>query len=112
MMQPAMSFSKGRKFALLLALTVPASIAAQVMPEPDATEVAKTPLRDLNIDGRDIPEALKVAVENPYETRRLKTWTVKGWSSSSSITCRACSKRCTLIPGSSGFASVQGTVKF
>lgn len=73
MMQPAMSFSKGRKFALLLALTVPASIAAQVMPEPDATEVAKTPLRDLNIDGRDIPEALKVAVENPYETRRLKT---------------------------------------
>jgi hypothetical protein len=46
---------------------------AQVVPEPDAAEVAKTPLRDLNIDGRDIPEALKVAVENTYETARLKT---------------------------------------
>ena len=62
----------------LAALTCFAGLAggtahAQSMPEPDATEVAKTPLRDLNIDGRDIPEALKVAVENPYETARLKT---------------------------------------
>jgi hypothetical protein len=45
--------------------------AAQVMPEPDAEEVAKTPLRDLNIDARDIPEPLKVAVRAPYETARL-----------------------------------------
>lgn len=77
MMQPAMCSSRARKLALLLALvpfvTGPAPLLAQVMPEPDATEVAKTPLRDLGIDGRDIPEALKVAVENPYETRRLKT---------------------------------------
>jgi hypothetical protein len=43
-----------------------APLAAQVMPEPDATEVAKTPLRDLNIDGRDIPEVLQIAVRDPY----------------------------------------------
>jgi hypothetical protein len=72
-----MSFSKGHKLALMLALapilTVPAPLLAQAMPEPDISEVAKTPLRDLNIDGRDIPEALKVAVANPYDTARLKT---------------------------------------
>lgn len=76
-MQPVMSFSKGHKLALMLALApiviVPAPLLAQAMPEPDVTEVAKTPLRDLNIDGRDIPEALKVAVANPYDTARLKT---------------------------------------
>jgi hypothetical protein len=43
-----------------------APAAAQVMPEPDATEVAKTPLRDLNIDAKDIPEVLQVAVRDPY----------------------------------------------
>jgi hypothetical protein len=73
MMQPAKSFSKGRKFALMLALAAPAPLLAQAMPEPDVTEVAKTPLRDLNIDGRDIPPALKIAVANPYEITRLKT---------------------------------------
>jgi hypothetical protein len=48
-----------------------APLAAQVMPEPDATEVAKTPLRDLNIDGRDIPEVLVVAERDPYATAGL-----------------------------------------
>ncbi|WP_245804490.1 hypothetical protein [Erythrobacter tepidarius] len=43
------------------------------MPEPDAAEVAKTPLRDLNLDARDIPELLKQAMENPYATARLKS---------------------------------------
>lgn len=43
-----------------------APLAAQVMPEPDATEVAKTPLRDLNIDARDIPEVLQTAARDPY----------------------------------------------
>ena len=41
---------------------------AQSMPEPDMREVAKTPLRDLNIDARDIPEALQTAVRDPYAT--------------------------------------------
>jgi hypothetical protein len=48
-----------------------APLAAQVMPEPDAKEVAKTPLRDLNIDARDIPEVLKAAVRDPYATADL-----------------------------------------
>ncbi|KPF65330.1 hypothetical protein [Porphyrobacter sp. AAP60] len=46
--------------------------AAQVMAEPDATEVAKTPLRDLNIDGRDIPEVLQRAALAPYSTTGMK----------------------------------------
>lgn len=57
--------------AALAALTCLAGLAvgtahAQAMPEPDAKEVAKTPLRDLNIDARDIPEILQAAVRNPY----------------------------------------------
>ncbi len=77
MIQPARSFLRvaDRPLAAIavLALLAPLPAAAQVMPEPDVEEVAKTPLRDLNIDPRDIPEALKVAVEDPYETARLKT---------------------------------------
>jgi len=45
-----------------------APLSAQVMPEPDAKEVAKTPLRDLNIDARDIPEVLQAAARDPYRT--------------------------------------------
>lgn len=73
MTQPARSFSKGASLLLAAALIAPPPASAQVVPEPDAVEVAKTPLRDLNIDARDIPEALKVAVKNPYATARLKT---------------------------------------
>jgi hypothetical protein len=36
------------------------------MPEPDVEEVAKTPLRDLNVAARDIPEVLRAAVRDPY----------------------------------------------
>jgi len=54
--------------ALTLTLALAAPAAAQVMPEPDAKEVAKTPLRDLNIDARDIPEVLKTAARDPYAT--------------------------------------------
>jgi len=54
-----------------LALFAAAPLDAQVIPDPDATEVAKTPLRDLNIDGRDIPEPLRIAVQDPYEIARM-----------------------------------------
>jgi hypothetical protein len=64
---------KGPRFLLAAVLLAPLPAAAQVMPEPDVKEVAKTPLRDLNIDAQDIPEPLRIAVENPYETARLKT---------------------------------------
>ena len=54
--------------ALVLGWGAAVPLAAQVMPEPDAKEVAKTPLRDLNIDSQDIPEVLKRAVRDPYAT--------------------------------------------
>ena len=76
MTQPVRSFSnrvKPRRPLLVLAamlgagtLAAPLAVAAQVMPEPDAVEVAKTPLRDLNIDGRDIPAVLLKAASDPY----------------------------------------------
>lgn len=61
--------------AAMLALSCAAgtTATAQVMPEPDATEVAKTPLRDLNIDARDIPEVLQIAVRDPYATQGMET---------------------------------------
>ena len=67
-----------RRFLVALgALALPLALAgapaaAQVMPEPDVEEVAKTPLRDLNIDARDIPEVLRNAAADPYATEGLK----------------------------------------
>ena len=62
-------------YAGILALTCTAGtvVHAQAMPEPDVTEVAKTPLRDLNIDARDIPEALQIAARDPYATQGMET---------------------------------------
>jgi len=57
--------------AALAGCGLAAPVAAQVMPEPDAGEVVKTPLRDLNIDPRDIPEVLKAAARDPYATAGL-----------------------------------------
>lgn len=57
--------------AALVASGLAAPSAAQVMPEPDAAEVAKTPLRDLNLDARDIPEVLRSAARDPYATTGL-----------------------------------------
>jgi hypothetical protein len=57
--------------AVLAAMPLPA--AAQVMPEPGVEDVVKTPLRDLNIDRREIPPVLLAAMQNPYETAGLKT---------------------------------------
>ena len=56
---------------LVVAGLLASPAAAQVMAEPDATEVAKTPLRDLNIDGRDIPEVLQRAALAPYSTKGM-----------------------------------------
>ena len=71
MTQPVRSSSKAPRALAALALLAALPAAAQVVPEPDVAEVAKTPLRDLNIDGRDIPEVLQVAAANPYETAHL-----------------------------------------
>lgn len=71
---PVMCFLKqGRRFTLLAGialLTAPA--AAQVVPEADTTEIAKTPLRDFNIASREIPEVLLKASRDPYATAGLK----------------------------------------
>jgi len=58
---------------IALACTIAAPAHAQVMPEPDVTEVAKTPLRDFNIDAKDIPEVLQSAVLDPYATQGMET---------------------------------------
>lgn len=77
MILPVMSSSmRGKRLALLAGLaliTAPAAapLGAQVMPEPDAAEVARTPLRDLNIATRDIPEVLTVASRDPYAQQGL-----------------------------------------
>lgn len=76
MMQPVTSFWKAPNTALALtlvpfALAAPAPLGAQAIPEPDVAEVAKTPLRDLNIDPPDIPEVLQRAAEAPYDMAQI-----------------------------------------
>lgn len=56
--------------AVLLAVSAP-SFAQVVDPEPDAEDVARTPLSDLNIDKREIPEVLLRAVADPYASEGL-----------------------------------------
>ncbi len=70
---PAMCSSmRVKPFALMVGIALMATPAsAQVVPEPDTTEVAKTPLRDFNIASRDIPQVLRVAERNPYATAGL-----------------------------------------
>jgi hypothetical protein len=58
--------------AVLLSAPLPPA-AAQAIPEPDVEDVLKTPLRNLNIDRRDIPPVLLEAMQNPYEAAGLKT---------------------------------------
>lgn len=75
MKPPAMSISTSVKAgvcAAALALGMPA--AAQVIEdEPDAMDVAKTPLEDFNIDTDPIPEVLLKAAEDPYASAGLST---------------------------------------
>ncbi len=73
MTMPAMcSLKQGKRFALLAGIALmTAPAAAQVVPEPDTAEVAKTPLRDFNIDAHDIPKVLRIAERDPYTTAGL-----------------------------------------
>jgi len=64
--------TKALTFGAALALASP--VIAQVQEdEPDVEEVARTPLNDLNIDSKDIPEPLLVAAENPYASDGLNS---------------------------------------
>ena len=59
---------------LALALMAPAPVLARVMEEePDAEDVARTPLEDFNIDSDEIPEILQTAVRDPYADQGLAT---------------------------------------
>lgn len=57
--------------AALCLLTPAAALAQQMNEEPDAGEVARTPLRDLNISSREIPEVLQIAARDPYASDGL-----------------------------------------
>jgi len=57
----------------IIGLGAAAPLSAQALPEPDAVEVAKTPLRDLNVASREIPEVLQSAARDPYKMAGLGT---------------------------------------
>lgn len=59
--------------ALAIGCAAVAPAGAQVIPEPSATDVAKTPLRDLNLDKQVIHEALILAENDPYRITELET---------------------------------------
>ena len=49
------------------ALCLAAPVNAQVLKDdPDAMDVARTPLEDFNIDRDDLPEVLLIAAQDPY----------------------------------------------
>lgn len=57
-----------------LAVVLPATASAQMrQEEPDAMDVARTPLDDFNIATDDIPDVLVAAVENPYDLTGIET---------------------------------------
>lgn len=53
----------------VLALLAPVETAHAQMrqEEPDAMDVARTPLEDFNIDSKDVPEVLVIAAQDPYD---------------------------------------------
>ncbi|QUL39336.1 hypothetical protein KDC96_03920 [Erythrobacter sp. JK5] len=53
--------------------TAQPSLAQVQQEEPDAMDVARTPLTDLNIVGEDIPEVLVSAAQGPYVSEGLVT---------------------------------------
>lgn len=76
MSQPAMFISICAKTLMasgLFALVVSSAHAQVIETEPDAMNVAKTPLEDLNIDSEEIPEALAAAARDPYASSGLST---------------------------------------
>lgn len=74
----ATGFSRPARLAVVLALLSAAPLAAQDQPEPvadrepDAEDVAMTPLRDLNLSKDPIPELLLTAQADPYDSSGLR----------------------------------------
>ncbi len=78
MIRPAMSISicaKRAQFLLAASVCLSASypVAAQMQQEPDVKDVAMTPLEDIGLMGKDIPEPLLIAARNPYQSGGLST---------------------------------------
>lgn len=74
MMMSATPFLKTASLIAGAALIASAAVSpaqAQVQPEVDAREVGMTPLRDLNLDPRDVPPLLTSAAADPYATKGL-----------------------------------------
>ena len=73
----AMSFSTSAKLLVaapvLIALGAAPAHAQMAQEEPDAEDVARTPLEDFNIDSDDLPEVLVIAAEDPYASEGLDT---------------------------------------
>ncbi|UAB77313.1 hypothetical protein INR77_10885 [Erythrobacter sp. SCSIO 43205] len=68
----SISTVKSVLFGAALAAGLPCAAAhAQVNSEPDAMDVARTPLEDLNIDAEDLPDILVKAAGNPYSVEGL-----------------------------------------
>lgn len=66
--------AKAKLMGIALALVLAAPALAQVIQEdPDASDVARTPLEDFNIDSDDLPPVLIEAAEDPYDTSELAT---------------------------------------
>ncbi|MFC0684803.1 hypothetical protein [Novosphingobium clariflavum] len=63
--------------AACAALLVAGPAAARQRPitdtTPDAVDVAKTPVTDLNLDKKDIPPVLVAAIDEPYTLKGLKS---------------------------------------
>lgn len=79
MSMPAMSISNSAKsLALALALSAmvaqaPALAQEAMNEEPNAKDVARTPLTDLNIGTDEIPQVLLTAEADPYSIEGLET---------------------------------------
>jgi len=73
----AMSISKVRAACFILpvaaALAAAPALAQMQEEEPDAEDIARTPLTDLNIDADEIPQVLLIAERNPYASAGLST---------------------------------------
>lgn len=71
----SISTAKAAFLGAALALIAPVSGAhAQGMKsDPDAMDVARTPLEDFNIHSKDIPDILVKAVANPYDLSGMRT---------------------------------------
>lgn len=70
--------TKGAVFGLIIALALPlltpsGAHAQTRQEEPDAVDVARTPLEDLNIASKDIPEVLVAALRDPYDIEGILT---------------------------------------